>query len=311
MFKKIFNIIKKNGFLHLAKLAIKSYQSRYGFVFRKLHYKYDGPQQKRLAETEINDPYLKDLFLQGFVNLGKCENSVRQYFDQIRHDLDNEQDLAPNSFIVRFNNPLLKYPGLLEIINNEKIIAIVRSYLGDDAIFDSLQIWRTISGRDDPSKASAGQWHHDRVGNRLKLFVFLSDTTINTGQYTLYAKGSNQVMWNTFRNYTRKNWAIKVPDQFEVIQIRANMGEMVIFDTNGLHSGVYNKSLISSRDIVQFDFSSRAKSKDMPSWSNLGPRGLLFTENTLNLLKKNPLFDFTDVTQLDSLLYRYGRELKY
>ena len=88
------------------------------------------------------------------------------------------------------------------------------------------------------------EWHHDNVGNRVKLFVVLGNESEENG--TEFVPHTNRTRWRTFTG------RLAAPERggWFVPQRR---GDVLIFDTNVVHRGRYSGS---ERVILQVEFSS-------------------------------------------------------
>lgn len=115
---------------------------------------------------------------------------------------------------------------------------LVRSYLGSTASLDFVKL--SILYPEDHTNTS-GIPHHDSVGHRLKLFVPLRipGTAITPTKYVTW---SNKTKWKTYVNplradNTRIDRFWKIANEVELV---APCDNVYIFDTNGIHWGVYN-----------------------------------------------------------------------
>ena len=107
---------------------------------------------------------------------------------------------------------------------------------------------RTMRESRSPRQSISGEWHHDNVGNRVKLFVVLGNESDENG--TEFVPHTHKTRW---RSFTGRQTA---PDRggWFVPQRR---GDVLIFDTNVVHRGRYSGS---ERIILQIEFSSIFKS---------------------------------------------------
>ncbi len=119
---------------------------------------------------------------------------------------------------------------------------LLNDYLGPWWSADYAAVWRS------PRQSSSGEWHHDNVGNRVKLFVVLGNESDENG--TEFVPHTHKTRW---RSFTGRQTA---PDRggWFVPQRR---GDVLIFDTNVVHRGRYSGS---ERIILQIEFSSIFKS---------------------------------------------------
>jgi hypothetical protein len=131
---------------------------------------------------------------------------------------------------------------LLPKFSPYRVAALLREYLGPLWSADYATIWRS------PGQSSSGQWHHDNVGNRVKLFVVLANDSDENG--TEFIAHSNTTRWRTFTG------RLAAPESGAAFP-RQRRGDMLIFDTNLMHRGRYSPQ---ERIILQIEFSSILKS---------------------------------------------------
>ena len=82
----------------------------------------------------------------------------------------------------------------------------------------------------------AGLWHHDRVGNRLKAFVFLHDVDCDEGHPTEVAVGSHLLNYYRTDAMGASRFANDyVRDHYEVAKLCGAKGGGFVVDTHTLH----------------------------------------------------------------------------
>lgn len=162
---------------------------------------------------------------------------------------------------------LLKFPFLGKILLDETIISIIYDYLGGNAVFDY------ASGRSFISSGPKSDvWHHDSVGHRIKIFLCLSDQ--DSTSHTQVVPNSQIIR---YRNYTDSRLNQKeIEDNERIIEVIGKQNDLIIFDTNLIHKGVYSDL---PRNIVQFEFSNIVKSLLR---GHIGPRKVLFSRDLLS-----------------------------
>lgn len=77
----------------------------------------------------------------------------------------------------------LAMPELEPLLTNETINSALRAYLGGNMVTNGYKVVKLRDSLKDGSQYIAGEWHHDRVGRRLKMFVFLHDVDCEEGRY--------------------------------------------------------------------------------------------------------------------------------
>ena len=82
------------------------------------------------------------------------------------------------------------------------------------------------------SKDRAWQPHHDAKGQRVKTYIWLSKFSEKTHPLYYMKKTNNDFM------YLKKNNSNLFPEFYEkeMDKILGNTGDLIIFDTNGIHS---------------------------------------------------------------------------
>ncbi|MDC1369829.1 hypothetical protein N8301_04415 [Cyclobacteriaceae bacterium] len=165
---------------------------------------------------------------------------------------------------------LNRFPFLSKPVKDERIVSIIRKYLGDHAVLDfasAKRFWTTGPKSDN--------WHHDSVGHRIKIFVCLTDQDDTT--HTQIIPNSNLIRYNDYQN-TRLD-SEKISKNHDIIKLIGKKNDLIIFDTNGMHTGVYSEK---PRDLVQYEFSDIRKSMLR---GHVGPRRSSFD----NSITQSPL----------------------
>lgn len=131
---------------------------------------------------------------------------------------------------------------LLPKFSQYRLGGLLDGYLGPWWSADYAAVWRS------PRQSSSGEWHHDNVGNRVKLFVVLGNESDQNG--TEFVPHTHRTRWPSFtgRQPAPDSGALFVPQR---------RGDVLIFDTNVVHRGRYSGS---ERIILQVEFSSILKS---------------------------------------------------
>jgi hypothetical protein len=139
----------------------------------------------------------------------------------------------------RLNRPEIR--ELLRRLAPFRIAALLEQYLGPLWSADYALIWRA-------QESTSGEWHHDNVGNRVKLFVVLCNESEENG--TEFVVNSNSTRWRSFtgRLPAPESGAAFVPQR---------RGDVLVFDTNVVHRGRYSAQ---ERIILQLEFSNIFKS---------------------------------------------------
>lgn len=124
------------------------------------------------------------------------------------------------------------FPEINKILESEHINNICKLYLGSDAKVNHIRVERLEPSlsREDVS----GLYHHDQIGNRLKILVLL-DEVPQDGRCTSYAKKTHKIKWTNY-DYDQSRYDTEtIEKNFEISKFFGNKGDIFIFDTNGLH----------------------------------------------------------------------------
>jgi len=177
-----------------------------------------APLRGRLAEAE------------GILALGKFPEQDIEYY------------LRKLSGAARHRLSRAEIRELLRKLSRYQVRSILHDYLGPLWSADYAAIWRS------PAQSSSGEWHHDNVGNRVKLFVVLGNESEDNG--TEFIANTYRTRWPSF---TGRLPAPDRPGEF----VRQRRGDILVFDTNMVHRGRYSAQ---ERIILQVEFSSIFKS---------------------------------------------------
>jgi len=191
----------------------------------------------------------------------------RAYCDIAHPDL--EKYIRNKEALSDFEDPDILYhvPIIADRLLSSPLEEMVRAYLGNNVRLDYACFSR-ISGKADG--ISSSHWHHDSVGRRLKAFLLLTDNSSQPVISTEYVPHTNRMRLN-YQNDLVNGRRID-PQAFHnksPIRLTGKPGDLIIFDTNGIHRGVYEAQL-GFRDTIQLEFSNRTKSRFLRG--DVGPR---------------------------------------
>tara|TARA_B100001540_G_scaffold314816_1_gene340581 strand:+ start:3630 stop:4367 length:738 start_codon:yes stop_codon:yes gene_type:complete len=158
---------------------------------------------------------------ENFCNKILANNLTKEFIDE---DYVSKYKLIPK-------NELDK---IIKILNDNGILDIIKAYLGKNVVCYDNSI--LFLGKQTAEKES---WlpHHDSKENRLKVYIFLVSTD-NSNQPLDYQVGSHKTV-KTWKNYLDTRFQ-EYPDKSKVKRVYNNKGDILIFDTHGIHS---NKKL--------------------------------------------------------------------
>jgi len=131
-----------------------------------------------------------------------------------------------------------KVPALQSLLTNETINSVIRAYLGPESVMHGYKILRLSKKLKGADNYIAADWHHDRAGRRLKLFVFLHDIAEIGGRPTEVANGTHNFVYWSFEDYPTSRYDdAYVQKHFDVHRLHGKRGGGFIFDTNSIHRG--------------------------------------------------------------------------
>ncbi|GAB5353482.1 hypothetical protein AAMO2058_000039600 [Amorphochlora amoebiformis] len=129
-------------------------------------------------------------------------------------------------------------PALEPLIRNQTINSAIRGYLGHDSILHGYKILRLSQRLKGADNYIAADWHHDRAGRRLKLFIFLHDVDNDGGRPTEVANGTHNLVYYAFEEYSTSRFTDEyVQKNFDVHRLGGKRGGGFLFDTNMVHRG--------------------------------------------------------------------------
>lgn len=290
----------------IAKLKNKLYNFYIDYTYSKIintskkkinhNLKIDQDIQNLLNKLKIDGAITYDKF--------KADDKMISYYtDLLKKKINEKSTFAKYPF---FSHPLVFQRNTIveKILNDKKIITLIKSYIGDDAILDYISLMVTKSNTQN--KIVSEKWHYDNVGKRIKMFLYLNN---NENISTDYIKGSNKLIhkkYSTEGSRVKETQIKKYLNNLEIFL--PSKGKILIFDTNGYHRGNYISSNVEKlskddfRILIKFEFSSKEKSdKFFEKSDSIGPRSTFFSNDfnfdCMDILDKNSL------TKLDNFFY--------
>jgi len=129
-------------------------------------------------------------------------------------------------------------------LNEMSIFKIIKEYLGKDLFCYDNSIF-TLGTQ----KSFEGSWqpHHDSKGRRIKIYIWLDKLNYQT--HPLYYKKSshkNIINWNKYSDTRFPH------EKGELEKIYGDLGDIIIFDTHGIHSNF--KETTEPRSVVELTF---------------------------------------------------------
>jgi hypothetical protein len=195
-----------------------------------------------VAATYVNlvdlfSPLKGKLSSKGFYHWKEFFNEAEfDQLDKLRSSLSEGNDV----------DILIKFPILKKLFDFEELNALLRDYLGKSCQFDYADSHVCQIG-----KPASPHWHHDSVGHRIKIFICVNDQT-ETACTEVVPTTHRRKYWD----YNMSKFTDDEVDSKNSKKLIGKKGDLLIFDTNVLHRGLYDNT---ERHIVQFEFSSRFK----------------------------------------------------
>ncbi|KAH8047060.1 hypothetical protein JL720_16192 [Aureococcus anophagefferens] len=122
---------------------------------------------------------------------------------------------------------------------------------------DGYKVTRLTTRGEDEGAYIAGLWHHDRVGRRLKLFVYLHDVDCDDGHPTLVVRGTHRLRYYRTDSFAASRFEdAYVRGAYDVVAACGRRGGGFLFDTHAVHKGTPERA---DRTTVIAEFHSAAK----------------------------------------------------
>eukprot|EP00966_Prymnesium_polylepis_P320557 7376936-Prymnesium_polylepis.1 len=141
-------------------------------------------------------------------------------------------------------------------------MAIAKSYLGEDADWNGGYVALRLPARMmEADEYKSGYWHHDRCGQRVKCFVFLTAVDASTHP-TSVAKGSHRNVYYSYDSFHESRFDDEwVRANYEVADMLGEVGEGFCFDSNTIHRGELRGT--GGRDSLIIEFNASEKSQTL------------------------------------------------
>ena len=148
-----------------------------------------------------------------------------------------------------------------------KLGPTVTAYMGLDAELTSYNLMRI----NPKSQAfSSSNWHHDRCGKRLKVFIYLGRVDEAT-HATELAAGSHRTTYYSYADFWQSRIRKEYVDaNYEKVHMYGEEGGGFIFDTNTLHRAHLHPQTRQRRDAVVFEFMMNDKAEALLHLPNVG-----------------------------------------
>ena len=198
----------------------------------------------------------------GFVSISDWGLGARQ-LTALRTQVDDALAQAKGG-AVRSRGDDAELPALRGILRNATLAHALRSYFGGRRVrYDGHTILQLTNELHDPAQYMSSEWHHDRCGRRLKLFIFMHDVG-EDARPTHVLRGSHNLMYTSYELQASRGahveaWTARAarerPD--DLVRLTGPAGGGFLLDTNALHRGAARGS--RPRTVVLMHFHAHGK----------------------------------------------------
>ena len=267
-------------------------------------------KNKKIKNYVRSLPLQGDIASEGCLALGAVDhNNCINESSKLNYAIQNSKSLSAHfktlgiGAALHFNDVLLHYPQLASHID-ETIVNNIKAYLGKGAMLDAvyLGVFNTRASTENIVTNDSGLYHHDSVGNRLKLFVPINIQG-NINYPTYYMNGSQNTKWKSYANPTIGDSRLSedILNKWVENSISVPFSGRFIFDTNGIHRGEYVVSDMY-RAILQFEFSA---TKNL-GFGQIGPLDFYLSSEAYNLLNNFDLLRKENCKKTNDGYYHAG-----
>lgn len=208
-----------------------------------------------LIVHDVLDESYKYYYQDGIIkinNFGLTEknlNSIKKIFYTELEKNDNKKvSKISNNSVITVKTYI---PELSKIFSNKLLMNLVKNYLGENFIINGYKITKLMTK--NTNEYIASEWHHDRVGRRLKMFIFLDDVDCDLGHPTLVAQKTNNIHYYVPHTYEGSRFKDNfITKNYKIVKGCGKKGGGFIFDTNTIHKGTANGIYDRLTVIIEF-----------------------------------------------------------
>ena len=239
------DIIKKLPKLYMLKkvaLIIKQLYLQLKFIIKIVFLEYTS--KNNLTKNLAKDGYL---IIKNFIEIEDIQNSLRKdSLPELLKDIDpTTGEKVETRKVIEIEKLLISKLSNKSHISR-KILDLLISYVGKDCITYANGI---LIIPEKEIKDGSWQPHHDSKFNRLKIYLWISPKSTSRHPFYFLRGSHKHLKWWTKYSDTRfskiksKNMFTNYPDT----------GDLIIFDTHGLHSHLKRKGLSRSVFSINLD----------------------------------------------------------
>jgi hypothetical protein len=207
---------------------------------------------------------------------------VKDSFDAIKQKGQLQYN---DNYTEQVGHPLLTCPGVTDVAFNDEVIKLAKTFFGCMPVINNAQLRKskatTLHENNLSGNGQTTRWHCDKDSPRfLKFFFYLTDVEIENGPFT-YVKGSHKEKFDNWKSKYR--WSDEeILSKFgedRIISLCANVGDLIIANTNGFHKG---KKVESGERILLTIYTGVHPTE----WSKMGGKIGIDDYNKLSEFKK-------------------------
>jgi len=199
------------------------------------------------------------------LNNKKFYEKIEKLFNEkfvIYQNVGAQKELKQEIYYI--DSPTYYLPELSELYEVEELNLLCKDYIGEDCTLQNAELMKV--DKSSNSTQGSGLYHHDTIGHRLKVY-FNFDLKKND-RPTYYAEKSHFQTWpENHAKVSRFNEEF-IKSNFNIVALKKETDdEILIFDTNGLHRGHYEKSNFSRYSLI-LEYASKKKFEDLKRLGN-------------------------------------------
>ncbi|PSK94454.1 phytanoyl-CoA dioxygenase family protein [Taibaiella chishuiensis] len=219
---------------------------------------------KRLGNINI-DKHAEDLKENGYTKFGivlneQEINGLKQYLKDLPvyntykpQDRFTMDSVPEDCHVASFDEQnLVKNELILDLVNDESLLEIARRTLGATPTVSEVGGWWSFAGK---KKAKDAQLFHRDVDDFkfLKLFIYLTDVTKDTGPHIYVAKSHNKNLATKLKRYTDEEVDTLLGKE-NVLSFEEPKGSVFLVNTYGMHKGLL--PVTDNRLLIQIEYST-------------------------------------------------------
>ena len=231
-------VMREGTSVHEAELAYEAYLA--SDPNGDVHFEIDG--RRRLAPAPTSDDAVRALRRDGIVRIDDWKFLTDSIEKKATRSLHGSRKILSSTSNGRVATARYRDTRLERFFRS--IDDIASGYLGDAQLSGYKVVRIDTTTANDTESYVAGLWHHDRVGNRLKAFVFLHDVDCDEGHPTEVAVGSHLLNYYRTDAMGASRFSDEyVRDHYVVEKLCGPKGGGFVVDTHTLHRGAVEGSL--------------------------------------------------------------------